>query len=140
MKTNRKEILNELKDLNADFLFNEKERTSNQASDFELSEDFFQSVIKNAESSESPKVIPLSVKENKSSFRKIFSIAASFVALLAILGIIYSTAISNKHTVQNTNLDVLISQTSSDEILDYLAKYSTSDDDDTLSDYLNELL
>lgn len=138
MKTNRKEILNELQDLNADFLFNEKERTSSIDHSFELSEDFFHTVMDNIPTSEKSKVIPLQTPSTKRPLTRIFSIAASFVALLAISGIIFSSVFSNKNQVVSEDLQTLVAQTSSDEIIEYLAEYSTTDDEDFLADYISE--
>lgn len=139
MKSNHQDIIDELKDLQADFLQKDKQRIPAEQIPGDLSEEFFLSVMKNVPEKET-KVISIQAARTQKSFTNIFRIAAGFIVLLAVSGIIYSV-VTSKATIETTNgqnLQQLISKTSSQEIFDYLYENGMPADEEFLYDYVEE--
>lgn len=132
MKTNRKDIIDELQELNAPFLLKDKERVV-QEENFSLSEDFYQSVMNEVEANDTPVI---SISSPQKSYTKIWRIAASFVVLLSVVGLIY--AIVPKMTTQEESLQQLLAETSSQEILEYLYETGVPTDEDFILEYVGE--
>lgn len=138
MKSNHQDIIDELKDLKADFLLKGKQSTAIENTPVDLSEDFFQSVLNNVTEKKDAKVVFIPSVTRKKSFTNIFRIAASFIVLLTVSGIIYSI-VTPKATVEipNQNLQQLISETSSQEIIDYLYENGVPVDEDFLFEFVD---
>lgn len=137
MKSNHQDIIEELKELQSGFLLKDKQRLSPENIDTELSEDFYQSVMNNFSDNES-KVISIQPVQEKKSYTGILKIAASFIVLLAVSGIIYSVVVPKTTISTEQNLQQLISQTSSQEILEYLYESGVPADEDFLYEYVEE--
>lgn len=136
MKSSHQDIIEELKELQADFLLKDKLRLPSENIQPELSEDFFQSVINNV--SGSSKVVSIQSVQSQNTYARILKIAASFIVLLAVSGIIYSVVVPKTTISTDQNLQQLISQTSSQEILDYLYENGLPSDEDFLYEYVEE--
>lgn len=132
MKDNKENILQELKELNAEFLMKEKQRDSWQGSNNEVTEGFYQAVMDNVSKEESH---PIQIQERSRS--RLLKVAASFLVLFALSSFVYTLFIPNSSTgtVPNT-LDQLMSQTTYDEIYGYLYETGLPSDEDFLNDYL----
>ncbi len=139
MKSNHQDIIDELKELQADFLQKDKQRISTEQISQDLSEEFFLSVMNKVTEKET-KVVSIQAVRPQKSFTNIFRIAASFIVLLAVSGIIYSvvTPKADIETTDGQNLQQLISQTSSQEIFDYLYENGIPADEEFLYDYVEE--
>ncbi len=138
MKSNHQDIIDELKDLQADFLLNNKQNSRGSIPP-DLSEDFFLSVMENIEGNEA-RVITLQSAVQQKSYTRILRIAASFIILLAISAVIYTVIPEkpNTYTAEKQSLQQLVSQTSSQEIFDYLYETGVPADEDFLIDYVDE--
>lgn len=136
MKSNHQDIIEELKELQADILLKDKLRLPSENVQAELSEDFFQSVMNNADGRSG--VISMSPVDNFKTYTRILKIAASFIVLLAVSGIIYSVVVPKTTISTEQNLQQLISQTSSQEILEYLYESGVPSDEDFLYEYVEE--
>lgn len=130
MKANRKDIMDELQSLEASFLLKEKVRTS-QDENFLLHEEFYQSVMNQVETKEIPII---SISQEKKSYTRIWRIAASFVVLLSVVGLIY--AIVPKMSTQEESLQQLLAETSSQDILDYLYETGVPTDEEFILEYV----
>lgn len=139
MKPNHQDIIDELKGLQADFLQKDKQRSPAEQNSVDLSEDFFLAVMSKVEKEET-KIVSIQAAKPQKSFTNIFRIAASFIVLLAVSGIIYSvvTPKTNVETTGGQNLQQLISKTSSQEIFDYLYENGMPADEEFLYDYVEE--
>lgn len=130
MKTPKDDIIQELKSLNASFLLHHKERKLEDSNSIELSEEFYKNVMNQIP-------LPDSISKRKTPIRKIsfFQIAASIVLLLSVSTLTYTfLAPQNSETIP---LDQLVSQTSSQEIFDYLNENGMPADEEFLMEYVN---
>lgn len=135
MSTNRKDIIDELKSMDATFLHKDKSRSDSPFASSDLSDDFYQTVMKNVDDS-SVKVIDIHSK--KASYSSVLRVAASFVLLFTIAGILY--AILPKMNTSEESLQKLIAETSSQELMDYLYEDGVPVDEEFIFEYVNPSL
>ena len=135
MKSQKEDIIQELKNLNAQFLLKNKERELEENNDFELSEEFYQNVMSGLPPTET-KTIPF--KSSKIQPIKIFQIAASIAFLVTVSILTYTFIIPANPALTNADqLEQLVSQTSSQEIYDYLNDNGMPADEEFLTEYVN---
>lgn len=133
MKTQQKDIIQELKTLNSTFLLENKEREFNEKNSLELSEDFYSNVMKNLPSKESKIISIAPIKRTK-----IIQIAASIIILVTVSFLTYTfMAPGNSINTNENQLQQLLSQTSSQEIDDYLLENGLPTDEEFLINYVN---
>lgn len=133
MKTQQKDIIQELKTLNSTFLLENKEREFNEKNSLELSEDFYSNVMKNLPSKESKTISIAPIKRTK-----IIQIAASIIILVTVSFLTYTfMAPGNSINTNENQLQQLLSQTSSQEIDDYLLENGLPTDEEFLINYVN---
>lgn len=135
MKTNRRDIIHELHDLDADFLLKDKERSFLDMENDSLSDDFYTSVMSQVDTKPTPVI---SITQQKESWTNIWKIAASFVVLLSVVGLIY--AILPKMSPAENSLQDLLADTSSQEILDYLYETGVPADEEFILEYVGETI
>ena len=137
MKSQTEDIIQELKTLNSNFLLKNKERNVEESDSMELSEDFYKNVMTQIPSYEA-KVISLQQSATLLKRSSIFQIAASIVLIITVSVLTY-TFISPKNPVisDQNNLQQLLTQTSSQEIYDYLNDNGMPTDEEFLTEYVN---
>ncbi|HUH74568.1 MAG TPA: hypothetical protein VLZ75_09180 [Chitinophagales bacterium] len=137
MNTQQDDIIQELKDLNSNFLLKNKERSFEESESSELSEDFYKKVMNQIPSQDS-KVITLQRSTTLLRRTSIFQIAASIVLLLTVSVLTYTIIGQGNPTKTGENqLQQLLSQTSSQEINDYLKDNGMPADEEFLTEYVN---
>ncbi len=130
MKSQQNDIIQELKSLKAPFLLNNKERAPENMDSMELSEGFYQNILSKTPSNE-PKTISISPNRKTS----ILKIAASLLLLVSISALTY-TFLAPKN-IETSPLEQLVSQTTSQEIYDYLDENGMPADEEFLIQYVN---
>jgi len=136
MKSQPEDIIQELKSLDSSFLLENKKRKIDDNDSMELSEDFFSNVMKNLPSQESKTISIAPIKKIK-----IFQIAASIVLILSVSILTYTFIIPSNSVIKSgKNLEQLVSQTSTQEIDDYLNEYGMPADEEFLTNYLNNTI
>jgi hypothetical protein len=136
MKSQTEDIIQELKSLDSSFLLENKKRKIDDNDSMELSEDFFRNVMKNLPSQESKTISIAPIKKIK-----IFQIAASIVLILSVSILTYTFIIPSNSVIESgKNLEQLVSQTSTQEIDDYLNEYGMPADEEFLTNYLNNTI
>jgi superfamily II helicase len=136
MKSQPEDIIQELKSLDSSFLLENKKRKIDDNDSMELSEDFFSNVMKNLPSQESKTISIAPIKKIK-----IFQIAASIVLILSVSILTYTFIIPSNSVIESgKNLEQLVSQTSTQEIDDYLNEYGMPADEEFLTNYLNNTI
>jgi superfamily II helicase len=136
MKSQPEDIIQELKSLDSSFLLENKKRKIDDNDSMELSEDFFRNVMKNLPSQESKTISIAPIKKIK-----IFQIAASIVLILSVSILTYTFIIPSNSVIESgKNLEQLVSQTSTQEIDDYLNEYGMPADEEFLTNYLNNTI
>ena len=136
MKSQPEDIIQELKSLDSSFLLENKKRKIDDNDSMELSEDFFRNVMKNLPSQESKTISIAPIKKIK-----IFQIAASIVLILSVSILTYTFIIPSNSIIESgKNLEQLVSQTSTQEIDDYLNEYGMPADEEFLTNYLNNTI
>ncbi len=136
MKSQPEYIIQELKSLDSSFLLENKKRKIDDNDSMELSEDFFSNVMKNLPSQESKTISIAPIKKIK-----IFQIAASIVLILSVSILTYTFIIPSNSVIESgKNLEQLVSQTSTQEIDDYLNEYGMPADEEFLTNYLNNTI
>lgn len=130
MKTNRKDIIDELQDLEASFLHKDKSRNVMEQQVGDLSEDFFQSVMSSVGEKDT-KVV--SIRPEISSRISYLKIAATFLVMLTLSGVAYF------YTSQpsSNSLQRLMAETTSQEIMDYLYETGVPTDEEFLFEQLD---
>lgn len=137
MKSPTEDIIQELKSLNSDFLLKNKERDGVQNHSLELSTEFYKNVMTQIPAHES-KVISLQSSATLLKKSSIFQIAASIVLIVSVSVLTYIfIAPRNPVISDQNNLQQLLSQTSSQEIYDYLNDNGMPADEEFLTEYVN---
>jgi superfamily II helicase len=136
MKSQPEDIIQELKSLDSSFLLENKKRKIDDNDSMELSEDFFSNVMKNLPSQESKTISIAPIKKIK-----IFQIAASIVLILSVSILTYTFIIPSNSVIESgKNLEQLVSQTSTQEIDDYLNENGMPADEEFLTNYVNNTI
>jgi superfamily II helicase len=136
MKSQPEDIIQELKSLDSSFLLENKKRKIDDNDSMELSEDFFSNVMKNLPSQESKTISIAPIKKIK-----IFQIAASIVLILSVSILTYTFIIPSNSIIESgKNLEQLVSQTSTQEIDDYLNENGMPADEEFLTNYVNNTI
>ena len=136
MKSQTEDIIQELKSLDSSFLLENKKRKIDDNDSMELSEDFFSNVMKNLPSQESKTISIAPIKKIK-----IFQIAASIVLILSVSILTYTFIIPSNSIIESgKNLEQLVSQTSTQEIDDYLNENGMPADEEFLTNYVNNTI
>jgi hypothetical protein len=136
MKSQTEDIIQELKSLDSSFLLENKKRKIDDNDSMELSEDFFRNVMKNLPSQESKTISIAPIKKIK-----IFQIAASIVLILSVSILTYTFIIPSNSIIESgKNLEQLVSQTSTQEIDDYLNENGMPADEEFLTNYVNNTI
>ena len=138
MKKERENIIQELKELGADFLLRDKQRADLKWESDTLSKEFYDKIWE--QTSKKTRVIPIVEKNQRNEYTRrarVLRIVASVFVLIAISGITYSLIKTNNLSKSNHSgtLEQLVSQTSSQEIYDYLYETSVQSDEDFLYPY-----
>lgn len=130
MKTNRKDIIDELQELEAYFLHKDKTRNVMEQQEGDLSEDFFQSVMSSVGVKET-KVV--SIQPETRRYASYMKIAASFLVMLTLSGVAYFYA----SQPSSSSLQQLMAETTSQEILEYLYETGVPTDEEFLFEQLD---
>lgn len=123
------DIINELRELKAEFLSKDKERVETNSKEESLSEDFYEKVIHEIHEKETP---IKSLSRRKKTVPSILKMVASLVFIVAISGWLLNKYdfFTHSNRVSKENLQDILSQTSSQEMIDYLDENGMPTDDE----------
>ncbi|MCO5230404.1 MAG: hypothetical protein M9958_04515 [Chitinophagales bacterium] len=119
MKPKSQDIIEELKSLKADFLLQDKSRSTNSIQHIESMDGFYNSLFQKIENIEINEPKTVSIHPLRMFLVK-YKIVASFLLFFIASGMIYTLFSVNHTPTQPPSLEQLVSKTSSQYIMDYL--------------------